>query len=146
MITPYTEKPNIAYYLPSNYYWGGQNFSLMWINHWAFLSRLCPMYNGFQLLLLLHFLQGKGAKRDNKDPEYFNCLNKFNARRKFKGGMLAIQAIQSGFSQSQKNDTKTKKKWPHTEVLDLQAALDSSSVFATTKFVWTTFNISEAHN
>lgn len=56
------------------------------------------------------WVEGKGAKRDNKDPEYFNCLNKFNARRKFKGGMLAIQAIQSGFSQSQKNDTKTKKK------------------------------------
>ena len=38
------------------------------------------------------FLQGKGAKRDKKDKKFFDKLHEFNARRKFKGGMIAVTA------------------------------------------------------
>lgn len=38
------------------------------------------------------FVQGKGAKRDKKDKKFFDKLHEFNARRKFKGGMIAVTA------------------------------------------------------
>lgn len=38
------------------------------------------------------FVEGKGAKRDKKDQTYFDKLHEFNARRKFKGGMIAVTA------------------------------------------------------
>lgn len=38
------------------------------------------------------WVKGKVAKRDKMDQEYFDQLKVFNARRKFKGGALAVQA------------------------------------------------------
>lgn len=42
--------------------------------------------------VVFFFLQGKGAKRDKKDKKFFDKLHEFNARRKFKGGMIAVTA------------------------------------------------------
>jgi len=41
------------------------------------------------------WVQGKGAKRDKMDQDFFDNLKVFNARRKFKGGMIAVQAVTS---------------------------------------------------
>lgn len=43
------------------------------------------------------WVQGHAAKKDKMDKKYFDKLKEFNARRKLKGGMLAITALTSTF-------------------------------------------------
>lgn len=43
-------------------------------------------------------MQGKIAKRDKLDPSYIEQLKDFNAKRKFKGGAIAVQAATSALS------------------------------------------------
>lgn len=44
------------------------------------------------------WIKGKIAKRDKLDPSYIEQLKDFNAKRKFKGGAIAVQAATSALS------------------------------------------------
>ncbi|KAL9986398.1 hypothetical protein ACROYT_G000541 [Oculina patagonica] len=48
------------------------------------------------------WVQGKGAKRDKMDQQFIDNLKVFNARRKFKGGMIAVTALTSKFNKAKK--------------------------------------------
>ena len=54
---------------------------------------LYKVFNGF----IVFFLQGRATKKDNMDQKFFDNLKVFNARRKFKGGMIAVTALTSTF-------------------------------------------------